>query len=332
MRGGTGPIVGMTTGLNGVIEETFTAPLGDGFVHALVVDNAGRLYAGTGGTSPTLLYRFNTPLTDLTNITTLTFPADEAHSSVVDMLYRSADNRIYVIFSGFFTPEAYVVQVNPDTMTHTDVIADAVNQIGIGSLCADATYLYVLYYDSHMVRRIRWSDFGVDQTLALNPAYPKCHSIRTDGTFLYISAGPSSAGQIQLQRWSKTPLAELQAATTPYGTPTDDIGVGSTHLFIGSETQSFTYAVPKGALLDAGTSIGNAPGFCHGLFTFDDGYVWGAVSNSPGAIIRIDQSTYTMHRFNMPAGTNNTNEIAKLGGKYFVSTFTNPFKIIRVAF
>lgn len=135
----------------GVPEETVTLAAGEDSPHQLTLAS-GKLYALLQ-VSPAKLLRFNSPSTNLTDYTVLTFAADGDHATGADMELL-ADGKLYVSFANPSSQKTVISVVDLGTFTATDGLVQTFpTWMNDGPLATDGWTLYLAYGGTNSLRR-----------------------------------------------------------------------------------------------------------------------------------------------------------------------------------
>ena len=301
---------------------------GFGFPHGQTMIN-GKIYCGLRQ-SPAIIIKFN-DLEDLSNITTYTFPSDSNHNEAESMTYDSVTNRIYIAF-GQDDTRLVVSSIDPDLTSHTDVISTT--SFGAGAspgIDTDNTNLYVITGTSPAtIRKYDIATFTLQTSVTLT-GLNGGHAIQYDGTNLY---GTGLADPAWIVKVNTTDLTYSQASLLAgEATFTDDMAMTSDYVWCGCEAgtlgQGLIARFKKSDLTIERIQTG-VLGSVYAVF-FDGAWLWAGVNGAPGYLVRIDPSTLDLAFLTLDSGEEDPNEIFTDGQRLFLTTFTSPGLIIKLA-
>jgi hypothetical protein len=272
---------------------------------------------------PNNLIRFNNP-NDLTDYDTLQIGADGNEGDGYDLIYVPSKDKIYAITNNTgLTGHAKIYEVDPVTLTKTLRVDYDATFFEISSLATDNIYLYALVTGGTILK-INLSDFSF--TTHSISSSSNAHSIRYDGTYLYVT-------DVGNQRaWQVRPSDMSVLNTTDFGASgfTDDFCFAGDNLYCGVETTSGSIYVINKITWTSSTIATGVAAECFGTF-FDGKYVWAVFNTSPGTIVRIDPETKNVYKFTLSSGENTPSEIISDGQRFFITSYINPSKVIRMS-
>lgn len=314
----------------GIVAESVTFPAGYEQPHAMAMV-AGQLFVMCESI-PCKIIRFNTPLTDLTNQTLLTFASDGFHDAGVSMVYAPSKGRLYVLFA---IGTLKVSEVNPTTMAVSDVITDGAKFMGQGSMTTDDASLYIAANGDTRAYKYNLTGFGLQATSTPDTLTgPHCVVIDSGKMYLTTTGIPA-----EIYRYNAATMAFEESTTAPVGfsVATDDQAILGNFLYLGVES-----GINCGNILRyQKTALGNAPtsipsgltGIGNiGTFAFD-GFIYAhqAGQGQIGRYLQIDPNTLAVRFMVFPSGFQSSNETWSDGaGHLWVTFFQNPGKMVRI--
>jgi hypothetical protein len=266
---------------------------------------------------------------------TVTFPSDNKHFWILDVIYIPSKGKIYALFGKFGTDafhETTVAEIDPVTLAWTDVIEDTAYNAEQGSITADATHLYLVSHSTGFIYRYNLSDWSAAGSLNLDLGAPHCCRYDSVTNKIYVtSAGVSSPDLNLVVRVDPVTFTVEQGAGWAIDVFTDDLAMDAEYLWCGSESSGNVTRIKKSDLshtlvpLPVGTSV---------YSVYNDGkWIWVAFKGGPpGQFVRIDPSDLSYILFQLPDPSQiSPNEIwgdveteGSLGTTLFFTGYTSP--------
>lgn len=302
----------------------------------LFAKNKLYLLSAASGSGIGKVTRFD-DLENLTSSTTATFPDDGHHVGPTDMIYVPEADRFYVSFANSTSNILWVSEVDPDDLSHVDVITEtggdplaypfslaaSTTNLFVGCITSSATNAYVAKY--------RMSDWVLSQTISVTNANQALTMNRFDGTNLYAVGGSASGSWV-----SKINPNTLAVTTTNYDNPFFYYftTVGDNLWIVGPMTNTWLQVAKgdlsiKNAFYDPSANAGSS---YYNVF-FDGRYLYGAGQFQPTFITRMDPQTYERYQYTFEDGFvyDDMTCIASDGARLFMGLLTSPAKVIRIA-
>lgn len=305
-------------------KQTFTLGTGESDLHGFIFAK-GKLWA-SDMLSPNNVYRFNNP-DDLSDYDVLQIGLSDDWDSGYDIIYVKQKDRLYTMTTdNGGGGNSRIYEIDPVSFTKTLRVDFAASYFGFTSLATDGEYLYALRSNGNILK-INLFDFSYTNALTLSSAvFPQC--LRYDGTHLF--ATDVNTGRVwKIRPSDMTELATSDVITS--GGITDDIALVGDNLWVGAEnTEGNIYVIKKSDLSLSTTIATGVTAVCYATF-FDGKYVWALFNTSPGTLVRIDPETNVIYKTLLATGENAPNEMATDGQRLFVSLYTSPAKIVRLA-
>lgn len=284
--------------------------------------------------SPARLVRIN-DLDDVSDQTSITFASDGKHNNADSIVYVPSVNKLYVLFG--VAGRATISEVDPDTLAVTDVVDTTDYSSGTsGAIETDGTHIFVVTSTSPtLVVKYKignWSSPTSNTLTGLNGG----HSLIYDGVRLSVTGATSI-----FPSW----IATIDPADLSYNSLnldsesngiTDDHAETPDFYFVGTEFSEYgniVYRVRKDLAGYDKIRIAT-PGSIYAVY-YDGNWVWVAVApggEQLGRLVRLDPMSLEMSVGTLDSGQVLPNEIISDGkGRYYITTFTNPGTIIKLA-
>lgn len=261
----------------------------------------GKIYGLTNG-SPAKLLVWDNP-DDLATYSVVTF-TESGHlfADTQSLIYNSTTGLIYAGFGYDYNddPGTFpVVAINPTDLSWSVLIRDAFGTDGLNTgpvlLESDDTYLYVATFavgEPSTLRRYLLDGTFVNE-LQLPTGARQCHVLRKYGSRLYVSGTKTSGGVNWWFGWVELDLSAASIMTVGANlTGNDDsIEVGD-EVWIPCETDGNVYRLKKD-LSGFSTIYTGAYGMIDSIVS-DGTYVWVSRWDTPGSLIKIDPTTYSV--------------------------------------
>lgn len=304
--------------------------------HAMVYTH-GFLFVADhdGGSYPIgLLYRYNP--NDLTSSTTQNFGGTSLYSNMMEMVYDSNRDKIYIYHAGASFTTFKITEVNPDTLAYTTVISQALSNTNNASITTDGTSLYVVTYTNPaVVYKYLMSNWSLTSTTTLT-GVSNGHNIKYDSSsgYLYVT-GQNSSGAPVAKINPGTMTFSTMTFPSGYNATTDDLAFTTDYVWVGFESVGgYIGVIKKNDLSYQVLSLGAAGSWGYYSLYFDGSYVWAGAydatfSGLPGKLIQIDPNTTAYNIYSFPANYIGPNEIVSDGSHLFVTTWESPTTLTR---
>jgi hypothetical protein len=327
-------------------ESTLILSSGEASIHGLIYYD-GYLWASTR-TSPAKVIKINPASTPMAVVNSVTLATNR--NDAEDIV--AANGYIWTIASETddldFTGLTYLVRVDPATLAvqYTLLVEDAQNFLALGeSLKYAHGKLWAGGYN--FIAEIDITNPGTitfelhDYSALSNQDYVWATALTSDATHLWAIFGqgdftPPSLTSSTIVRIDPANPASYVSTDISEVFP-DDMFYTNSHLYTSSEVTgqpSTAYKIPD-TLTPYTTQLAYNGGISYGVFfnPLDPYSFWGAFTSSPGKLIKFDLDLTNLWELSLPTSPSNFDNPSEIvfdgSGNMYVSTFTNPARIVR---
>lgn len=326
--------------------ESVTMPTGQriGDPSALV---RGMLFGVTDG-SPSHLFRWSNPDTDLTTYDTVIFPADGTYGGAQGMVYDATTDLLYLVFNIDLGADPFtnrIVAIDPDTLAYSTFANDALGTAGLNpgppAITSDGTHLYVATKSgsetSWVYKYLLATGAQVASRQISGTVARRAHTMQTDGTRLYIG-GTKLSPTTTWVAWVEQDLSadSVLTVSTTGGSLNDDSVLTDTHFWIGLEAVNPTNAtvakIPKDLSSVEIIDTGVAGGGMDGIVLDDTGTsMLVGVLSTPSTIVSLDPDTGDVLTSDvLEAGEDHVNELLPTATDIYLISYTTPSWVTRM--
>lgn len=294
----------------------------------LYVPSKGKLYAACAHTA----VRFNSPKTDLSDITSVTAQTGATPTGNNNIFYVASKDKIYIsggYFDGGFFANVVLFEVDPAAWTVTIPVEKLIVSDAACYACTDGTYFYLT--SSNTIHRFNVSDYAFVSSLSLVPqGIGGINTIAYDGSKLFITNEQVPA---KIARIDPGTFTVEDSTTLP---PNIGIAGGTTfygdYIFCGMQinTTQTIVRVNKSVLSDA-IVIDSGAVNCYGIYT-EGTYIWTTYNTTPGKVVVTNPHNFQNSSvFTMSAGDTAQEITSDDSGNYYVIFYTSPGATTRFA-
>jgi len=295
----------------------------DEYIHGFVY-HGGYLWASTR-TVPCRILRIDPDTLGYEKII-----LDEGYNDGEDLI--ASGGWVWVIL--YSTPSR-IVQVDPDTMTWQAAVTFKPEEFSRGG---SLTYAFGSL----------WAGGGEGKIARIDPESLACeifdfstalgrlqvHALTSGNGYLWASSpifstSSSSDDESIVLRINPHDPREYAAVFLQETTVSDDMVFTSGHLYAGGE--SSRTALYRIAVDLTYTCLSTGEAGYLGCSVLED-TLWGALSGTPGKLVRLDAGLQGCQTYTLPQGFNHANEIAfdTVNGMLFVTTWDSPTRILKM--
>lgn len=306
--------------------DTEVFQINSGFIHAFIKVN-NSLFCGTRTTPPKII-----KVRDVNNMASggtdeITLTGKQYCEAVT---YNETNKKLYFLLVN------EILELNPETMTYTIFpISVTGGTGGSGGITNDGTYYYVLSYNLTNSRIAKFTFNGttftrIAEQILSNRPLGHCLQYDKETGFLFGSGASNTAWVAKINRDT---LATTTMQVPSHAVFTDDLAIAPDYIFCVTENSPnfkivrFNKSDLAYKIID--TEITNSGFAC--VYNKYDNCVYTVFNTSPGSYLKLNLRTNELRKYTADTGNNSLNEILIDEYRLFLTTWSNPAKIIRTA-